>query len=68
MYSAISYSLKLSPTKFHIHKQMLGMAESLSMKICPQNFVFDQNLAKTQNIYPLKILGYTVYSFKARHL
>ena len=39
---------------------MQGVAGSLITNIYPRKFVFEQNLANPQNIYPLKILGYTV--------
>ena len=36
------------------------MAGSLTMKFYLRKSVFEQNLAKPQNTYPSKILGYTV--------
>ena len=37
-----------------------GWIEARPQQCYPQKFVFEQNLAKLQNIYTSKILGYTV--------
>ena len=55
-----SIATKFSPAKFQVQKSVAGI---LSVKIC-----FEQILAKLQNLYPLKILGYTVLYHKTMHM
>ena len=45
---------------------MQGVAGSLTTKVYPRKFVFEQNLANPHNIYLLKNLGHMVSSTNPR--
>ena len=54
---------KFSPVKFQAHNRCNAWLEARPRKFYPWKFVFEQSLAKLQNIKSSKILGYTVMTW-----